>query len=65
MSKLDTELFQIETVPLGVDTIDFVTSDATYIRIQVLIKGKVKEIPESLIQNIAKLIKEYDLSKEK
>lgn len=64
MSKLDTELFQVETIPLGADAIDFVTSDATYIRLQVLVRGRIKVIPNDLIENIAKLVREYDLGKE-
>lgn len=64
MSKLDTELFQVETIPLGADAVDFVTRDATYIRLQVLVRGKIKVIPNDLIQGIAKLVRDYDLSKE-
>lgn len=64
MSGLDTELFQVETLALGADAVDFVTKDATYIRLQVLVRGKVKVIPTELIENIAKLVTEYDSRKE-
>lgn len=64
MSKLDTELYQTETVPLGVDCLNFVTNDATWIQVQVLVKGKIKHIPQELVENILKLIKEYDTKKE-
>lgn len=61
--KLDTELYQTSTEILGADAIDFVTTDATYIRIQVLVRGRIKVIPQDLIGDIAKLIREYDIKK--
>lgn len=61
MTKLDQELYEMRVEPLGADAVDFITNDATYIRIEVLVKGKVKVIPEDLIESIAKLIREYDL----
>jgi len=64
VEKLDTELYETRTEILGADSVDFVTNDATYIRLQVILRGKIKVIPSDLIEDIAKLIHEYDVNKE-
>lgn len=61
--KLDTELYETRTEVLGVDSADFITNDGTYIRLQVIMRGLIKVIPSDLIDDIAKLIREYDLNK--
>ncbi len=58
--KLDTELYKTQTEVLGVDSADFITNDATYIRLQIIIRGKIKVIPIKLVENIAELIRKYD-----
>lgn len=62
--KLDVELYETRTEALGADSADFITNDATYIRLQVILRGKLKVIPSDLVDNIAKLIREYDVNKE-
>lgn len=61
VKKLDVELYETRTEILGVNSADFVTKDATYIRLQVLLRGKIKVIPSDLVENIAKLINDYDI----
>ena len=64
-SKKDetVEFYEARTEPLGVDSADFILEDATYIKVQVLIRGKIKVIPQDLVEGIAKLIREYELKK--
>jgi len=59
-----TEFFESKIEALGVDTLDFVTEDATYIRIQVVVRGKIKVLPNDLIAQLAKDITEYKIKKE-
>lgn len=61
----DVEIYKMQVDTLGVDSADFIMSDATFIRIQVIIRGKIKVIPQDLLNDIAKLIREYDLKKNK
>lgn len=57
------EIYEARTEALGVDSADFILEDATYIKIQVLIKGRIKVIPTELVTNIADLIRKYELKK--
>ncbi len=62
-SQEDTqEIYQSRVEMLGVDSADFVLENATFIRIQIMVKGKVKVIPTDLVESIAKLIQNYELS---
>lgn len=63
--KLDVELYETRAEVLGVDSADFITKDATYIRLQVLLRGRIKVIPNSLVENIVRLIRQYDIDTEK
>ncbi len=63
MSKLDMELYESKIEVLGMDSVDFVIKNDTYIRIQVIVKGAVKVIPSDLVDDIAKLIASYDIGK--
>jgi hypothetical protein len=58
------EIFESRTEALGVDVMDFIMSDATYIRIQLVVRGKIKVIPEGLVNKLAQDIREYDVKKE-
>lgn len=62
--KLETELFTSKTEPLGVDSVDFILENATYIRVQTLVRGAYKVIPQQLVEDIAELIREYKFSPE-
>ncbi len=65
-NKDDThELYQTTTEILGIDGVDsadFILDNATFIRIQVAVKGKIKVIPSDLIEKIAKLVREYNIN---
>lgn len=58
------ELYESRTEMLGVDSADFIMKDMTFIRIQVIVRGKVKVIPADLVTSMAKLIREYEINKE-
>lgn len=62
-TKLDTELFENKTEIMGVDSVDFVLENATYVRVQVLVKGMIKVLPNELIEELAEVIKNYDIMK--
>lgn len=58
------EIFESRVEAIGADSINFILDGPTYINIQILIRGKVKVIPTDLINNIAKVIREYEVKKE-
>lgn len=58
--QLDTEFFESRMEVLGQDSADFITDDYMFIRIQVLPKGTKKKLPKKLIDDITKLIREYN-----
>jgi len=57
------EVYAFKSEILGVDSADFLMEDATFIRIQVMVRGRIKKVPTDLIENVAKLIREYELNK--
>lgn len=57
------QIYEQRVEMLGVDSVDFILEDATFIRIQVMIRGKIKVVPSELVENIAKLIQQYELKK--
>lgn len=57
------EIYESRAEMLGVDSADFILEDATFIRIQIMVKGKVKMIPNDLVDSIAKVIREYEVNK--
>ena len=64
MDKGDVqEIYETRAEILGVDSADFIMDDATFVRIQIMVRGKVKIIPSDLVNSIAKLIREYELKK--
>ena len=63
MNNDSVEFYEAKTELLGVDSVDFILEDATYIKVQVLIRGKIKVIPTELESGIAELIRKYELKK--
>lgn len=58
-NSLDVEMYEQQIVPMGIDVVDFITPNAIYIRLEVINKSKNRTMPIGLVDNIAKLIKEY------
>lgn len=61
MNNMDDtrELFSSTTEMLGMNSVDFIMNDATFIRIEVINKSPKKVIPMDLVEAIAKLIQDY------
>ena len=57
-------VYQSRLELLGVESADFLLENGTFIRVQAIARGAKKVVPTDLVESIAKLIREYELSKQ-